>query len=164
MATEAAGDRPLVVAVENLQKSYRSGFWLRTVLTPLQSVSLEVRQGETFGLLGPNGAGKTTFLKILLGLVKPSGGQGTLLGHPFGDRAVRQRIGYLPENPYFYDYLTAWEFLEFTAGLFGLSTATRKERIPLLLEMVGLNLKDARKKQMRRYSKGMVQRVAWRKP
>lgn len=159
MVTDAAGDRPLVVAVENLQKSYRSGFWLRTVLTPLKSVSLHVHQGETFGLLGPNGAGKTTLLKILLGLVQPSAGQGTLLGHPLGDRAVRQRIGYLPENPYFYDYLTAWEFLEFTAGLFGLSAATRKERIPLLLEMVGLNLKDARKKQMRRYSKGMVQRV-----
>ncbi|MFN4065935.1 MAG: ATP-binding cassette domain-containing protein, partial [Thermosynechococcus sp.] len=117
MVTDAVGDRPPVVAVENLRKSYRSGFWLRTVLTPLKSVSLEVRQGETFGLLGPNGAGKTTFLKILLGLVKPSGGQGMLLGHPLGDRAVRQRIGYLPENPYFYDYLTAWEFLEFTAGL-----------------------------------------------
>ncbi|MFN4270270.1 MAG: ABC transporter ATP-binding protein [Thermosynechococcus sp.] len=159
MVTDAVGDRPPVVAVENLRKSYRSGFWLRTVLTPLKSVSLEVRQGETFGLLGPNGAGKTTFLKILLGLVKPSGGQGMLLGHPLGDRAVRQRIGYLPENPYFYDYLTAWEFLEFTAGLFGLSAATCRERIPLLLEMVGLNLKDARKKQMRRYSKGMVQRV-----
>jgi len=159
MVVEASADRPAVVVVENLQKSYRTGFWLRTVVTPLKSVSLQVQQGETFGLLGPNGAGKTTLLKTLLGLVQPSAGQGLLLGKPLGDRAVRQQIGYLPENPYFYDYLTGWEFLEFTAGLFGLTKAQRQERIPLLLEMVGLNLKDARKKQMRRYSKGMVQRV-----
>lgn len=127
MVISADGDRPPVVAVENLQKSYRTGFWLQTVLTPLKSISLQVQPGETFGLLGPNGAGKTTLLKILLGLVRPSAGSGTLLGYPLGDRAVRQRIGYLPENPYFYDYLTAWEFLEFTAGLFGLSAATCKE-------------------------------------
>ncbi|WP_448515054.1 ABC transporter ATP-binding protein [Parathermosynechococcus lividus] len=159
MVAEVSGDRPSVVVVENLQKSYRTGFWLRTVITPLKSVSLQVYQGETFGLLGPNGAGKTTLLKTLLGLVQPSAGHGLLLGRPLGDRAIRQHIGYLPENPYFYDYLTGWEFLEFTAGLFGLSKATRQERIPLLLEMVGLTLKDARNKQMRRYSKGMVQRV-----
>ncbi len=159
MVVALSTDRPAVVVVENLQKSYRTGFWLRTVLTPLKSVSLQVYEGETFGLLGPNGAGKTTLLKTLLGLVQPSAGQGVLLGKPLGDRAMRQRVGYLPENPYFYDYLTAWEFLEFTAGLFGLTKAQRQERIPLLLEMVGLNLKDARKKQMRRYSKGMVQRV-----
>lgn len=159
MVVEVRAACPPVVVVENLQKSYRTGFWLTTVVTSLKSISLQVQQGETFGLLGPNGAGKTTLLKILLGLVQPTAGQGWLMGQPLGDRTVRQRIGYLPENPYFYDYLTGWEFLELAAGLFGLSKARRQERIPLLLEMVGLNLKDARKKPMRRYSKGMLQRV-----
>lgn len=152
-------ERPKVLEVENLQKSYRTGFWLNQKITPLKSCSLTVYQGETFGLLGPNGAGKTTLLKTLLGLVSPSGGSGQVLGHPLGDRQVRQKIGYLPENPYFYDYLTGWEFLEFAAGLFQVPASVQRERIPLLLEMVGLAQKDARKKQMRRYSKGMLQRV-----
>ncbi|MDG2990839.1 ABC transporter ATP-binding protein [Candidatus Synechococcus calcipolaris G9] len=152
-------EHPIVLEVENLQKSYRTGFWLNQKITPLKSCSLRVHQGETFGLLGPNGAGKTTLLKTLLGLVSPSAGSGRIFGYPLGDRQVRQKIGYLPENPYFYDYLTGWEFLEFAAGLFQVPASVQRQRISLLLEMVGLPQKDARKKQMRRYSKGMLQRV-----
>ena len=95
-----------VIKTRALRKIYRTGFWMNQVVTSLKSCSIEVTQGETFGLLGPNGAGKTTLLKTLLGIIRPSGGEGTLLGQPLGDRAVKTRIGYLPENPYFYDFLT----------------------------------------------------------
>jgi ABC-2 type transport system ATP-binding protein len=152
-------DRLPVVQTSNLRKVYRTGFWLNQKVIPLQSCSLTVHQGETFGLLGPNGAGKTTLLKLLLGIIRPTSGRGLLLGKPLGDRAVKQRIGYLPENPYFYDYLTGWEFLEMTAGLFQIQPKMQRQRIPELLELVGLSKADARKKQMRRYSKGMLQRV-----
>lgn len=148
-----------VVQVSDLKKTYRTGFWLNQKVTPLRSCSLTVFQGETFGLLGPNGAGKTTLLKALLGIIRPSGGQGTLLGKPLGDRAVKQRVGYLPENPYFYDYLTGWEFLQFTAGLFQIPASVQRQRIPQLLEVVGMSQTAARKKQMRKYSKGMLQRI-----
>lgn len=148
-----------VVQVHHLTKTYRTGFWLNQTVTPLQNCSLTVAQGETFGLLGPNGAGKTTLLKTLLGIIRPTAGGGTVLGKPLGDRSVKQRIGYLPENPYFYDYLTGWECLEFTAGLFQLPAKVRRQRIPQVLEMVGLAQSAARKKQMRQYSKGMLQRV-----
>lgn len=148
-----------VVQTAALRKSYRTGFWLNQILTPLQSCTLTVFQGETFGLLGPNGAGKTTLLKLLLGIVRPSGGRGFVLGRSLGDRGVRQRIGYLPENPYFYDYLTGWEFLQFTADLFQIPSAVQRRRIPELLELVGLAETAARKKLMRKYSKGMLQRV-----
>lgn len=125
----------------------------------MKSCSLRVYQGETFGLLGPNGAGKTTLLKLLLGIIRPTAGQGLLLGQPLSHRAVKQRIGYLPENPYFYDYLTGWEFLQMTAGLFQIPSTVQRQRIPQLLELVGLSRQDALRKQMRRYSKGMLQRV-----
>ncbi len=148
-----------IVEIRQLTKTYRTGFWLNQKLTPMKGYDLTVYEGETFGLLGPNGAGKTTLLKTLLGLVQPTSGSGKILGHPLGNQAMRQAIGYLPENPFFYDYLTGWEFLEFTAGLFQIPRHLQKQRIPLLLEMVGLSHKDARKKQMRRYSKGMLQRV-----
>lgn len=142
-----------------LRKVYRSGFWLNQKVESLHSCSLSVYQGETFGLLGPNGAGKTTLLKILLGTVRPTSGRGVLLGRPVGDRAVKQRIGYLPENPYLYDYLTAWEFLQFIAGLFEIPQSVQRRRIPQMLELVGLARSTARKKQLRTYSKGMLQRV-----
>ena len=116
-------------------------------------------QGETFGLLGPNGAGKTTLLKLLLGIIRPTSGRGLLLGKPLGDGHTKQLIGYLPENPYLYDYLTGWEFLELAAGLFQIPHSVQLQRIPQLLELVGLSLADARNKPMRRYSKGMLQRV-----
>jgi ABC-2 type transport system ATP-binding protein len=148
-----------VVQTWNLGKVYRTGFWLNQQLRSLNDCSLSVYQGETFGLLGPNGAGKTTLLKILLGIVRPTQGRAVLFGQPIGRREVKQKVGYLPENAYFYDYLTAWEFLEFVAGLFQLSTTIQKQRIPQLLDLVGLAQKTARKKQLRQYSKGMLQRV-----
>ncbi|MBP0000159.1 MAG: ABC transporter ATP-binding protein [Cyanobacteria bacterium SID2] len=152
-------DRPFVVQTFDLKKTYRTGFWLNQKIESLKGCSLSVRQGETFGLLGPNGAGKTTLLKILLGIVHPNSGGGTLLGYPFGDRTVRQQVGYLPENPYFYDYLTAWEFLSFIAGLFGVFNPERDRRIVQLLDWVGISQMTARKKFLRHYSKGMLQRV-----
>lgn len=148
-----------VVQTWNLGKIYRTGFWLNQKIESLKNCSLTVYEGETFGLLGPNGAGKTTLLKTLLDIIKPTSGRATLLGHPIGDRKIKQRIGYLPENAYFYDYLTGWEFLEFVAGVFQLSRSVRKQRIPELLDLVGLDRKTARKKQLRQYSKGMLQRV-----
>ncbi|NJN85899.1 MAG: ABC transporter ATP-binding protein [Leptolyngbyaceae cyanobacterium SL_7_1] len=154
-----ASDRPAVVQVTNLTKVYRTGFWLNQRVTPLQECSLAVFQGETFGLLGQNGAGKTTLLKTLLGIIRPTRGQGLLLGQPLGERSVKQRVGYLPENPYFYDYLTGWEFLQYTAGLFQIPHTVQKQRIPQLLEMVGLAESTARRKPLRQYSKGMLQRV-----
>ena len=148
-----------VVATFELRKVYRTGFWLTQKVVSLKGCSLTVYPGETFGLLGPNGAGKTTLLKLLLGIIHPTGGRGSLLGKPLGDRPTKQRIGYLPENPYLYQYLTGWEFLELAAGLFQISQSVQRQRIPQLLELVGLPMADARKKQMRRYSKGMLQRV-----
>jgi len=151
--------RPAVVQTYELRKVYRTGFWLNQKIVSLKSCSLTVYQGETFGLLGPNGAGKTTLLKLLLAIMRPTAGRGLLLGQPLGDRTVKQRIGYLPENPYFYDYLTGWEFLQMVAGLFQIPTAVQRQRIPQLLELVGLSQLAARKKQLRQYSKGMLQRV-----
>jgi ABC-2 type transport system ATP-binding protein len=143
----------------NLSKTYRTGFWLNQKIESLKNCTLTVCQGETFGLLGPNGAGKTTLLKALLGITRPSAGRAVLLGHPIGERSVKQRIGYLPENAYFYDFLTAWEFLQFIAGVFQLPRALQKRRIPQLFDQVGLAQSTARKKQLRQYSKGMLQRV-----
>jgi len=148
-----------VVETAELRKVYRTGFWLNQRIISLRSCSLKVFEGETFGLLGPNGAGKTTLLKTLLGIVRPTGGKGRLLGAPLGDRAVRQRVGFLPENPYFYDYLTGWEMLQLTAGLFQIPRSLQRQRIPELLDRVGLAQSAARKKQLRQYSKGMLQRV-----
>jgi ABC-2 type transport system ATP-binding protein len=147
------------IETDKLRKVYRTGFWLNRKVESLKECTLQVYQGETFGLLGLNGAGKTTLLKTLLGIVKPTTGRGLLLGKPLGDRSVKQKIGYLPENPYFYDFLTGWELLEYTAGLFEIPRSIQKQRIPALLELVGLAQSAARKKQLRQYSKGMVQRV-----
>lgn len=152
-------DRPVVVQTSNLRKVYRTGFWLNQKVVTLKGCSLTVYQGETFGLLGQNGAGKTTLLKTLLGIIRPNGGEGWLLGKPLGDRSVKQRVGYLPENPYFYDFLTGWEFLQYTAGLFRIPKSEQQKRIPELLDMVGLAQSAARKKQLRQYSKGMLQRI-----
>jgi ABC-2 type transport system ATP-binding protein len=142
-----------------LTKIYRTGFWMNQKIESLKGCSLTVYPGETFGLLGPNGAGKTTLLKVLLGIVRRTAGRGMVLGHPIGDRAVKQRLGYLPENPYFYDYLTGWEFLAFSAGLFEIPTSVRRKRIPQLLDLVGLAESTAKQKQLRQYSKGMLQRI-----
>ena len=154
-----ARDRQPVVQTYELSKVYRTGFWMNQKIESLKNCTLSVYQGETFGLLGPNGAGKTTLLKTLLGIARPSSGRGLLLGRPLGDRTVKQRIGYLPENAYYYDSLTGWEFLQYTAGLFQIPAAVQRQRIPQLLDLVGLAQSSARKKQLRQYSKGMVQRI-----
>lgn len=158
--TENVPDETMpVVQTWGLGKVYRSGFWLNQKVESLQNCSLTVEPGETFGLLVPNGAGKTTLLKILLSIVRPTSGRGVLLGRPLGDRAVKQRIGYLPENAYFYDYLTAWEFLQFTAKLFQIPKSLYQTRIPQLLELVGLAQSTTKKEPLGHYSKGMLQRV-----
>lgn len=158
-ATLEGQEQTRVVQTWKLKKIYRTGFWLNQKIESLKGCTLTVYEGETFGLLGPNGAGKTTLLKILLGIVRASSGRAVLLGKPIGDRAVKQRIGYLPENPYLYDYLTAWEFLQYTAGLFNIPRAEQKKRIPQLIDTVGIDRKTAKKKQLRQYSKGMLQRI-----
>ncbi|PSB04709.1 ABC transporter ATP-binding protein [Merismopedia glauca] len=155
-------DRPetqVAVQTYDLRKVYRTGFWLNQKIESLKGCSLTVYPQETFGLLGPNGAGKTTLLKTLLGIVRPTSGVGLLLGYPIGNQAVKQKIGYLPENIYLYDYLTGWEFLEFAAGLFEIHPNIYRKRIPQLLELVGLSVATAKKKQLRQYSKGMLQRI-----
>jgi ABC-2 type transport system ATP-binding protein len=148
-----------VIETTNLGKLYRTGFWMNRKIESLKNCNLTVYRGETFGLLGQNGAGKTTLLKTLLGIVRPTSGAGILLGQPIGDRSIKEKIGYLPENPYFYDYLTGWEFLEFVAGLFEISKSIQKQRISDLLDLVGLSKSTAIRKQLRQYSKGMLQRV-----
>lgn len=158
-AALAVIDRIPVVQTYELTKVYRTGFWLNQKIESLKKCSLTVYEGETFGLLGPNGAGKTTLLKTLLGIVRPTSGRAWLLGSPIGNTQVKQRIGYLPENAYFYDYLTGWEFLQFVAELFEISAEVQQERIPMLLDLVGLSQTAARKKQLRQYSKGMLQRI-----
>lgn len=160
LSTPASPPAPmLALNVANLAKSYTTGFWLNKKIQSLKDCSLTVMKGETFGLLGPNGAGKTTTVKCLLGIIQPTQGSGTILDFNLGDRRIKQKIGYLPENPYFYDYLTAWEILEFSGRLFELSPALLKERIPQLFGLVGLSIDTARKKQLRTYSKGMLQRT-----
>jgi len=151
--------RPAAVETYELSKTYRAGFWLTQKVPSLKNCTLQIFAGETFGLLGPNGAGKTTLLKTLLGIMRPTSGRGLVLGKPMGDRTAKQRIGYLPENPYFYDFLTGWEILSFTAGLFGIPRSVQQKRIPELLDLVGLAQTAAKKKQLRQYSKGMMQRV-----
>lgn len=152
-------ERQPIIQTSQLRKVYRTGFWLNQKITSLKGCSLTVYRGETFGLLGPNGAGKTTLLKLLLGIIRPTSGHGLLLGNSLGDRQIKQRIGYLPENAYYYDYLTGWELLQLIAGLFQIPAKLQRQRIPQLLELVGLPLIAARKKQLRQYSKGMLQRV-----
>ena len=140
-----------------LTKDYAVGFWRKRPYRALDRLTLDVRRGEVFGFLGPNGAGKTTTLKLLMQLVYPSSGRAELLGRPAGDIEAKRRIGYLPENPYFYDYLTAEELLVYFAGLFGYSAVDQKTRAARLLDEVGIG--GERRLQLRKFSKGMLQRV-----
>ena len=140
-----------VVQTYQLGKLYRTGFWMNQTIESLKSCTFSVYKGETFGILGQNGAGKTTLLKTLLGIVRPTSGKGFLMGKPLGDRVVKHKIGYLPENPYFYDYLTGWEFLEFSAGLFQIPKSVQRQRIPQLLELVGLAKTAAIQKQFHHF-------------
>src|SRR5687768_12529593 len=117
------------IRTEGLTKHYRVGFWRPRPYVALDALTLQVAPGEVFGFLGPNGAGKTTTLKLLMQLVYPTAGHAEILGRPVGDVGVRRRIGYLPENPYFYDYLTAEELLDYFAGLFGYAAAERRARV-----------------------------------
>ncbi|WP_447974343.1 ABC transporter ATP-binding protein [Nitrospira sp. Kam-Ns4a] len=146
-----------VVLVEGLQKVYQPGWPGLPPVMALAGLSLSVQRGEIYGFLGPNGAGKTTTLKILLGLARATGGTAEVLGKPAGDVRTRARIGFLPEAPYFYDYLTAEEFLTFYGRLAGLGGRELAERVTRLLDQVGLA--DARARQLRKFSKGMLQRV-----
>jgi ABC-2 type transport system ATP-binding protein len=154
MVTTALPD--IVLKTESLRKTFRVGFWGRPV-TALEQLDLEVHTGEIFGFLGPNGAGKTTTLKILMGLIYPTSGKAWILGHKVGEVAMKQQVGFLPEAPYFYDYLTAEEFMRFYGQLFGLGGPLLSERITTLLSTVGLS--DARSLQLRKFSKGMLQRI-----
>ncbi|MGL4882846.1 MAG: ABC transporter ATP-binding protein [Waterburya sp.] len=158
-STASTQDSMPVVQTWNLGKIYRTGFWMNQKIESLKNCSLSIYQGETFGLLGPNGAGKTTLLKTLLGITRPSTGRAVIFGKPIGDRHVKQKIGYLPENAYLYDFLTAWEFLEFIAGLFQIPKRKQRQRSVELLDLVGLAQATARKKKLKQYSKGMLQRV-----
>ncbi len=158
-STASTKDSMPVVQTWNLGKVYQTGFWMNQKIESLKNCSLSIYQGETFGLLGPNGAGKTTLLKTLLGITRPSTGRAVIFGKPIGDRHVKQKIGYLPENAYLYDFLTAWEFLEFIAGLFQIPKRKQRQRIVELLDLVGLAQATARKKKLKQYSKGMLQRV-----
>jgi len=148
---------PPAIQVEELTKDYAVGFWRKRPYRALDRLSLQVEPGEVFGFLGPNGAGKTTTLKLLMQLIFPSAGRAEILGKPVGDVAVRKRIGFLPENPYFYDYLTAEELLTYFAQLFGFGPAEQKARVSSLLDRVGIGAE--RRLQLRKFSKGMVQRV-----
>lgn len=140
-----------------LAKSYPTGFWRKTLRPALSPLELTVNEGETFGFLGPNGAGKTTTLKLLMGIIFPTSGSARILGRDFRDPEVKREVGFLPEQPYFYDYLSAPELLNYYARLSGVSDEQRHKRIPELLERVGLG--DAGNKQLRKFSKGMLQRV-----
>jgi ABC-2 type transport system ATP-binding protein len=146
----------LVVQTEQLSKIFRVGFWGKRV-TAVDGVNLEVRRGEVFGFLGPNGAGKTTTLKILMGLIYPTSGNAWLFGRDMGDPLAKTRLGFLPESPYFYDYLTSREFLGFYGHLFGLWGAVLGKRVDELLELVGMT--HAKDLQLSKFSKGMLQRV-----
>jgi ABC-2 type transport system ATP-binding protein len=143
--------------LKGLSKSYRIGHIRQKLRPVLRSLDLTVPRGEIFGYLGPNGAGKTTTLKILMGLLRPDAGSASVLGRPLAERGWRYRVGYLPENPYLYDYLTAREYLEYVGRLFGLGSAERRSRATRLLDLVGMA--RAADLSLRRVSKGMLQRV-----
>ena len=147
-----------VIEITNLTKDYEVGFLRKRKVRALDGLSLSIDGGQIFGFLGANGAGKTTTLKLLMRLIFPTTGSARILGHDIQDVRMHQRIGYLPENPYFYDYLTAREFLDYCAQIFGFPAAVRKKRAADLLARVKLDEKrwDT---QLRKFSKGMLQRV-----
>lgn len=144
------------VKIVELTKVFKSGIRQRRTVA-LDSLSLEVEEGEIFGYLGPNGAGKTTTFKVLVGLLRPTSGEAWLLGNNISDISSRREIGFLPEQPYFYDYLTAREFLDFYCQLYNLSKQARKKRVTELLELVGLQ--ETASVQLRKFSRGMLQRI-----
>ncbi|MCX6558980.1 MAG: ABC transporter ATP-binding protein [Candidatus Aminicenantes bacterium] len=145
-----------VLELDNVRKSFKIGFIPKTHEI-LKGISFSVEEGEVFGYLGPNGAGKTTTIKCALGLIFPDAGTIRLFGRPHLDPKAKAGLGFLPENPYFYDYLTAVEFLDFYARLFGIPAEIRAERIPRLLKLVSMERSAGL--QLRKFSRGMLQRV-----
>ena len=145
------------IEIQGLSKNYAVGFWKKQIRPALKSLELKVNVGETFGFLGPNGAGKTTTLKLLMGIIFPTAGSATILGKDLFDPEIKRKIGFLPEQPYFYDYLSAPELLDYYARLSGVPAGPRRQRITDLLGRVGLG--DVGNKQLRKFSKGMLQRV-----
>ncbi len=145
------------IEIEDLTKDFLLGFWKKHPVRALHNLSLAVETGEVFGFLGPNGAGKTTTIKILMNLLRPTSGRARILGEPPDAVTMRRRIGYLPENPYFYDYLTAEELLNYVGRLFGIAQPALQRKVRDLLRKVGLG--DSGRTQLRRFSKGMIQRM-----
>jgi ABC-2 type transport system ATP-binding protein len=145
-----------VIEIEGLCKDFRVGFWRRSQRI-LHALTLTVHRGEIFGYLGPNGAGKTTTIKLLTGLILATAGSARVLGQDLTRISARQQIGFLPENPYFYEYLTGREFLDLCGRLFSLPSRLRRERIARLLHLTQLTEEAGR--QLRKYSKGMLQRL-----
>src|ERR1700688_1883135 len=145
------------IEILGLEKTYLVGFWRKRPKRALHPLHLTVEQGEIFGFLGPNGAGKTTTLKMLMGLVFPTAGTARILGHEWTDPEIKAQIGFLPEQPYFYDYLTAHELLDYYGQLSGVPAKDRNRRVEEVLQRVGLT--DIRGVQLRKFSKGMLQRA-----
>src|ERR1700746_988428 len=145
------------IEVLGLEKTYSVGFWRRRPRRALRPLHLTVAEGEIFGFLGPNGAGKTTTLKLLMGLVFPTSGSARILGKDWTDPEVKAQIGFLPEQPYFYDYLTAHELLNYYGQLSGVPAKDRKNRVEEVLQRVGLT--DIKGIQLRKFSKGMLRRA-----
>jgi ABC-2 type transport system ATP-binding protein len=147
-----------VIEINGLSKDYETGFWKKKKIRALDELTLNVEAGQIFGFLGGNGAGKTTTIKILMGLLFPTSGTAKILGQDISDVAMHNAIGYCPENPYFYDYLTARELMSYFGELFGFDSSRRKQKTEELLTKVGLEEKSW-DKQLRKFSKGMLQRV-----
>jgi ABC-2 type transport system ATP-binding protein len=147
----------LAIETEGLTKDYLVGFWRPRPYRALDGLTLQVAPGEVYGFLGPNGAGKSTAIKLLMQLIFPTSGQARILGKPVGDLEVKRRLGFLPENPSFYDYLTAEELLGYFARLFDIPAGERAARVSAVLDEVGLGRE--RRMRLRSYSKGMIQRV-----
>ncbi|HET9625638.1 MAG TPA: ABC transporter ATP-binding protein [Kofleriaceae bacterium] len=146
----------LAIEVRELTKTYRTPF-ARKRVEALRGVTFDVERGHIFGFVGPNGAGKTTTIRTLMALIRPTSGSARLLGHPVGSREAKQQVGFLPESPYFYDYLTVAELCDLAGRLFGLAPAERKRRADALIEKVGLA--RAREQSLKKFSKGMLQRA-----
>jgi len=147
-----------IIKLDNLTKEYETGFFRKKKVRAVEGISLSVRSGQIFGFLGGNGAGKTTTIKMLMSLLEPTSGTARILGQDISDFTMHRKIGYCPENPYFYDYLTPRELLSYFGELFEVEKGKTKDRAEDLLEKVGLEERD-RSRQLRKFSKGMLQRV-----
>jgi ABC-2 type transport system ATP-binding protein len=147
-----------IIEIENLSKDYEKGFWKKKKIRALDGLNLQVEAGQIFGFLGGNGAGKSTTIKLLMSVIFPTEGTAKILGEDISNVKMHSKIGYCPENPYFYDYLKASELMNYFGELFGLDSAKRKQKTEELLTRVGLDEKDWNK-QLRKFSKGMLQRV-----